>query len=133
MLQVLSVKSQYSVSALQKMQAAVYIFAHRSLKHIRYCGGSYDLLNELVSMFEGLHTKSATSLSPIEVELKRYPLATDWTLKIVSTTTEELHLCRAMEIEKNDTLNPEGLNPQLELFSKADWQKFTEWALRNGK
>jgi len=113
------------------MQTAVYIFAHKSIRHIRYCGGSYDILNELVSMFEGLQSKNVASLSPIEVELKRHPLAADWVIKITPTTPEELHLCRAMEIEKNSTLNPDGLNPELELFSKADWDKFIEWALHN--
>ena len=129
----LGVKSQFSVSALQKMQSAVYVFAHKSIRHIRYCGGSYDILNELVSIFEGLQSKNAALLSPIEVELKRHSLAADWVIKIIPTTPEELHLCRAMEIEKNNTLNPDGLNPELELFSKTDWDKFIEWALHNDK
>jgi len=132
-LQVLGAKSQLSVSALQKMQSAVYVFAHKSIRHIRYCGGSYDILNELVSIFEGLQSKNAALLSPIEVELKQHPLATDWAINIIPTTPEELHLRRAKEIEKNNTLNPDGLNPELELFSKADWDKFIEWALRDGK
>ena len=80
-------------------------------------------------MFEGLYFKNDRDLTPLEVKLRAHPSASDWIVRLkISIHSDELHLELAKAILKYDALVPNGLNTSLELYTKADWEKFIEWA-----
>ena len=73
--------------------------------------------------------KNDLHLTPLEIELRRYPSTNDWIVRLkVSITQDELYLELAKSIITHDTLQPNGLNTELELYTQSDWIKFTEWA-----
>lgn len=110
------------------MRSGIYIFAHKNLHKLIYCGGSFDLLNDVASMLEHLYLKNDLHLTPLEVQLRRYPSANDWIVRLkVSITQDDLALELAKAIITHDSLHPSGLNTELELYTKSDWVKFTEW------
>lgn len=73
--------------------------------------------------------KNDLHLTPLERELRRHPSASEWILRLkISITQDDLCLELAKSIITHDSLRPNGLNSELELYTKADWVKFTEWA-----
>ena len=122
-------KSTYSLQALTKVRAGIYVFAHKTnFKHI-YCGGSYDLLNDVASMLEHLFLKNDLHLTPLEVQLRRCPSASEWIVRLkISITQEDLHFELAKAIVTHESLQPNGLNTELQLYTKSDWLRFIEWA-----
>lgn len=111
------------------MRAGIYTFAHKTNTKLTYSGGSYDLLNDLASMMDNLFMKNDLHLTPLEVELRRNPSAADWIVRLkISILPDEVCLELAKAIISHDSLQPNGLNPDLQLYTKADWIKFTEWA-----
>lgn len=117
------------MQALSKVRAGIYIFAHKMDFKLIYCGGSYDLLNDVASILENLYLKDTMQLTPLEVELRRHPSASDWIVRLkVSVPQDEVYLELAKAIITHDSLKPNGLNPDLQLFTKNDWNKFAEWA-----
>ena len=94
-----------------------------------YCGGSCDLLNDIALMLEQLYFKNDADLTPLEAMLRQYPSSNDWIVRLkVSVTQDDLYLELAKCIITHDTLRPNGLNNELQLYTKSDWEKFTEWA-----
>lgn len=99
------------------------------MKKLVYCGGSFDLLNDVASILEHLYLKNDSLLTPLEEQLRRYPSAVDWNLRLkVSIIRDDLALELAKAIITHNSLHPNGLNPDLQLYTKSDWSKFTEWA-----
>ena len=125
-------KSTYSLQALTKVRAGIYVFAHKTNFKLIYCGGSYDLLNDVASMMEHLFLKNDLHLTPLEVQLRRYPSASEWIVRLkISITPDDLHFELAKAIITHESLRPSGLNPDLTLYTKSDWIRFTEWAKDN--
>ena len=117
------------MQALSKVRAGIYIFAHKYNYKLTYCGGSCDLLNDIARMLEQLYVKNDLRLTPLEKELRRHPSANEWIVRLkISITQDDLYLELAKSIITHDTLEPKGLNTELELYSKSDWAKFVEWA-----
>ena len=80
-------------------------------------------------MLEHLYVKNDLRLTPLEKELRRYPSANEWIVRLkISITQDDLYLELAKCIITHDTLEPNGLNTELQLYTKGDWVKFTEWA-----
>ena len=113
-----------------RARCGIYIFKHNFESTLKYCGGSFDLLKDIASMLEWLYVKDDLQLTPLEKELRCYPSANDWIVRLkVTETQDELYLELAKSILMHDTLQPNGLNTELELYTKSDWIKFTEWAM----
>ena len=122
-------KSTYSLQALTKVRAGVYVFAHKTNFKLIYCGGSFDVLNDVALMLENLFLKHDLHLTPLEVQLRRYPSASEWIVRLkISISPEDLHFELAKAIITHESLRPNGLNTELQLFTKKDWIRFTEWA-----
>ena len=67
------------------------------------------------------YMKNKKDLTPLEVKF-------NWLVRLkISLPLEELHLELTKAILKY-ALVPNGLNTSLELYTKADWEKFIEWA-----
>jgi len=80
-------------------------------------------------MFEQLYMKNDLHLTPLERELRRHPSASEWILRLkISVTQDDLCLELAKAIITYNSLRPNGLNPELELYTWDDWTKFAEWA-----
>ena len=73
--------------------------------------------------------KNDLHLTPLEVKLRCYPSANDWIVRLkVSILQDDLYFELAKSIITHDTLHPNGLNTELQLYTKSDWTRFTEWA-----
>ena len=74
-------------------------------------------------MLEQLYLKNDLHLTPLEVELRRYPSANDWIVRLkVSILQDDLSFELAKSIITHDTLHPNGLNTELIVCNKVSYR-----------
>lgn len=125
---VLAVKFNFSHQVFRQMTSAVYYFQHKYDLKKDYVGRSLQLYNELTQMFVRLYEKPPNQLTPLEEELRyNSPDASSWNVRAWSHPPTALQLESAKLIVRQNSLQPYGMNKELNFECKEEFQKFCMW------
>ena len=86
------------------------------------------LFDDLTKLFSCLYDKPDEKMSSLELEL-RYgsPDASQWNVRAWSHPADKIYLEQAKLIIQHRTLQPCGLNTEVNFFSRKDFNSFCEW------